>query len=143
MKRPSPVAAPLSPAHAALLADLRKVEEVLRANHATDQAAVRVCLDSTRKDMVEHFRAQEQHSSMDTIQRQQPYLATAIHRLAEDHRVLRESLDALIAEVAATPALDEALTDRIRAWIGRVRRHEAREIDFLQDAVDQDIGEKD
>jgi hypothetical protein len=126
-----------------LLEHLRKLEAAVSPHAATCPATLHACLGATRSDMVEHFRAQEQHGSMDTIERQQPYLATAIHRLAEDHHALTEAHAALMDATANATALDDALRANVRAWIARVRRHEAREIDFLQDAVDQDIGEKD
>jgi hypothetical protein len=134
---------PLTRAHAALLEDLRKLELALNANPPPVMAELRIRLVATRDNMVEHFRAQEQNSSMESIERQQPYLETAIHRLADEHRSLAASLDALIREATRAAALAATLRDQLRAWIGQVRRHEAHEVDFIQDAIDLDIGTKD
>jgi len=140
-KTETSVAQPLSRVHAALLEDLRRLEDVARGN--TDQilAALRACLGAARRDIAEHFRAQEQSGYLDTIQKQQPRLAPAIHRLAEEHRQLTQALEALMGEAAVATVLGDGLRAQIHDWIGRVRRHEAaHETDFIQEAFGRDIG---
>jgi hypothetical protein len=134
---------PLTRAHAALLEDLHKLEQALSAASPPNMPEFCACLAATRTDVTEHFRAQEQCSFMDTVQRQQPHLEPAIHRLAAEHRELTASLDALLNEVVVSGTLGNGLRGKLTDWIERVRRHEAHEVDFIQDVVDCDIGTKD
>ena len=144
MEKPeSLVAKTASRAHAALLADLRILETAVNAQPAPAVAELRAYLSTTRIDLAEHFRTQEHDGDMDTIQTQQPRLAPAIHQLADEHHELTHGLDTLIAEAAAARTLNAALCTKVRDWIGRVRRHEIHEVDFIQDAFDRDIGVKD
>jgi hypothetical protein len=49
----------------------------------------------------------------------------------------------LVAEARAVTALDEPFRGKVRAWGERVRQHEARENDLVQDAFNWDIAAED
>jgi hypothetical protein len=139
----SAVAETLNRAHAALLEDLQKLDDAASARADLCLAELRSCLGVTRTHIAEHFRVEEQDGYMDTVQRQQPRLTWTIHQLAVEHGELTHSLDALIAEATTATMLGDALREKVREWIGRLRLHEIRETDFVQDAVNLDIGVKD
>jgi hypothetical protein len=137
----SQVAKSASRAYAALVCDLRTLERAARANPPAAELHAYLC--TTRSDLAEYFRSPEETGDIEAIQDQQPRLAPAIDRLVEEHRELTQALDALIAECAAARTLTEALRSKVRDWIGQARRVETHEVDFIQDAVDRDIGIKD
>lgn len=128
-------------AHAALLDDLRKLEEAARM--ASDIVELRVQLGATKTHLTAHFRFEEEHGYMDAVREQAPRLQHAIERLAAEHRELTESLADLIAQNAATPNVEDRLREQIPAWVKRVRRHEAREDDVVYEAFNRDIGPED
>ena len=133
----------LSRAHAALLNDLRKLEEAERPASKTGLPALRARLDGTRAHIVEHFRFEEQNGYMDTVRTHEPRLERVIDELAEDHCRLLDSLDALIRETAMAASTNETITAKVTEWIGEVRRHEAQENRLVQDAFNMDIGPED
>jgi hypothetical protein len=137
------VAEALGRAHAALLEDLRKLEEVVHAISDARLAELRARLGVTRMHLTEHFRFEEQSGYMDVVRKREPRLERAVQQLADEHGQLRQTLDALIGELGSATHLDEALREKIPAWIKQVREHETRENDLVQDAFDLDIGAED
>ena len=137
------VAEALGRAHVALLSDLRGLEQAIHPSSAEGQAALRARLGATSAHLTKHFRSEEQNGYMDVIRTREPRLERTIQQLAEEHGQLRQSLDVLVEEVGAATSLDDALRDHIREWIARVRRHEERENDLVQDAFNLDISAED
>jgi hypothetical protein len=133
----------LGRAHAALLNDLRQLAEAVRPASAEGLPDLRAGLDATRRHILEHFRFEEQNGYLDAVRKREPRLDRTVAQLAEEHRQLAESLDALIARAGAATHLDDTLREVVRGWIGRVRRHERCENDLVQDAFDSDIGPED
>jgi hypothetical protein len=133
----------LGRAHAALLENLRRLEEATRPGSAEGLAELCARLTATQVYLLEHFRFEEQDGYMDVVRKREPRLERAVQELAEEHRQLAQSLAALLAR--ARPALGpgHSIREAVRDWVERVRRHEARENDLVQNAFGVDIGAED
>ncbi|HLN32229.1 MAG TPA: DUF2267 domain-containing protein [Gemmataceae bacterium] len=130
-------------AHAALLEDLGKLEEAARADSGEGLAKLRTRLDVTRAHVTEHFRFEEQNGYMDAVRKREPRLERTIQQLAAEHRQVAESLEQLVEQAAVATSLTDPFREEIRGWVDRVRQHEARENDVVQDAFYQDISAED
>jgi hypothetical protein len=137
------VAETLKQGHVTLLADLRELEQAIRPSSRKSLAELRAQLGAARAHLTEHFRFEEQNGYMDAVREREPRLERTIHQLAEEHVQLRQSLDALIGEAGAATGLSDTLREEVREWIERVRRHEMRENDLIQDAFNLDLGAED
>jgi uncharacterized coiled-coil DUF342 family protein len=137
------IAVALGQAHVALLRDLRELEEATRIPSKENLPALRDRLWATQAHLVEHFRLEEQNGYMDAVRKREPRFERTIQQLAEEHGQLKESLNALIRETEKVKSWDNALREAIHEWIERVRSHEARETDLVQDAFNLDIGAED
>ena len=137
------VAEALRRAHAVLLEDLRRLDEATHPASGEGLAELRARLDVTQEHITEHFRFEEQNGYMHAVRAREPRLERAIHQLAEEHRQLARSLEALIERARDTTSLDDRFRDEVREWVERVRQHEARENDIVQDAFNLDIGAED
>jgi len=133
----------LGRAHAALLDDLRKLEESVDLPSGNGLAEVRTRLTATATHIAQHFRYEEQGGYMETLRKREPRLELAIQHLAQEHRLLSQSLDALRESAATATEVDDLLRGHIQRWVNHVRQHETRENDLVQDAYNQDIGAKD
>jgi hypothetical protein len=87
-----------------------------------------------------HFAVEERNGWMDQALKREPRLDHAIRAVHEEHLELVHSLGTLIDEAEAVEELDEAFRDKLRRWIHRVRDHEARENEILEDAFVEDLG---
>jgi hemerythrin len=130
----------LREAHEALLVDMEKLEKTARDTGQDSLARLRPCLRVTRAHVVAHFRFEEESGYMDKVRQREPRLERAVQQLAEEHRQLTQSLDAILAEANAAPAMTDALRDGIREWVECMRNHETRENHLVQEAFDFDIG---
>jgi hypothetical protein len=137
------VAEALTRAHAVLLDDLTKLEEVAGSAPEEALADLRLRLGATHRHVAEHFRFEEQNGYLDVVRKRDPRLDRAILQLAEEHRDLRRSLDALILEVGAAARLDDSLRGKVQEWVRSIREHETRENDLVQDAFNLDIAAED
>lgn len=137
------VAEALSRAHTALLDDLRKLEAAVGPASESGLLELRDRLGATHAHVTEHFRFEEQNGYMDVVRKREPRLERTIQHLAEEHRQLAGSLDSLIGEANKSTSLGELLRNEVREWIERVRLHESRENDLIQDAFNLDIGAED
>jgi hypothetical protein len=142
MTEPS-VAEALSQAHATLLDDLRELEEAARPAAGDGLAALCARLGATQARLTEHFRFEEHDGYMHAVRERVPRLERTIQHLADEHGQLAQSLDDLLRESAAATSLAEPLRRQVRAWIERVRHHEARENDVVHEAFNRDIGTMD
>jgi len=136
------VAEALGRAHVALLADMKALGQAVRPSE-NDLAKLRSRLGSTRTNITEHFRFEEQNGYLDVVRKREPRLEREIHQLAEEHGQLSKSLDALIGKARTATSLGDSLRDETRQWIEQVRKHEVHENDVVQDAFDLDIGAED
>jgi hypothetical protein len=143
MRREIAVAESLSQAHAALLAELRELEQAVHPSSGESLAELRARLGEARADIIKHFRFEEQNGYMDVVRKREPRLEWNIQQLADGHRQLADSLDGLVQESGTATKLGDTLLQEIRAWIERLRQHEAREDDLVQDALNLDFGTED
>jgi hypothetical protein len=133
----------LEQAHKELLEDLRILEILARSPEKEGRNEVGTHLEAVREHLTRHFRFEEEHGYMEGLRKRDPRLDRAIDQLLGEHRSLAQSLEALCAEAEAAPSLDESFCDRVRAWVGAVRAHEARENLFVEDAYNVDIAAED
>jgi hypothetical protein len=137
------VAEALGQAHVALLADLRELEQAVRPSSGEGLPDLRARLGATHTHITEHFRFEEQNGYMDAVRKREPRLERTVQQLAEEHRQLARSLEVLIEQARAATSLDDPFREEVRGWVERVRRHEVRENDVVQDAFNLDIGAED
>ena len=143
MEKPTTASADdLGRAHASLLADLRKLEQVLQADPGVSYLTLnlRDRLVAMRSHITEHFGFEERNGWMDAVRKQEPRLEHAIQQILEEHRHLVQSLDTLIEEADAATKLEDLLRQKVLRWIQRVREHEASENELLEDAFVEDLG---
>ena len=133
----------LKQAHVVLARDLRELEQASQCSSSGDLDGLRAQLGATHAHVTEHFRFEEQNGYMDAVRKREPRLERIIRELAEEHSQLRSSLEELIGEARVTSSLGGLLRERIRTWVKRVRQHEMRENDVVQDAFNLDIGAED
>jgi hypothetical protein len=144
MENPDPpIAEAISHAHTALLRDLKALEVVARRASTNGLETLRTRLETTRAHIVEHFRFEEEDGYMDAVRKLEPRLARAVEQLAEEHRQLLDSLDALRREIATMPSANEAVAAKVTSWVQKVQQHEARENHLVQDTFGLDIGTED
>jgi hypothetical protein len=129
----------LGRAHAALLADLRELEQAVRPDSGESLVGLRARLGATHAHVTEHFRFEEEDGYMDAVRKREPRLERSVQQLAEEHAQLRRLLEAIIGGAGAAASLGDALREEIRGWTECVRRHEARENDLVQGAFNLDI----
>jgi iron-sulfur cluster repair protein YtfE (RIC family) len=137
------IAEALGKAHVALLTDLGGLDQAVHTSSEEGLVALRARLEATSANLTKHFRSEEQNGYMDVIRKREPRLERTIQQLAEEHGQLRQSLDALIEEAGAATGVDDALRNHIRELIARVRQHEIRENDLVQEAFNLDISAED
>jgi hypothetical protein len=137
------VAEALGQAHRTLLADLVELEQAVFPSSGESLAELRAQLGEVHAHVTEHFRFEEQNGYLDSVRKREPRLERTVQQLAEEHGQLRQSLDALIREARAATSLGHTLRDEVREWIERVRQHESRENDLVQDAFNLDISAED
>jgi hypothetical protein len=142
-KKDVSVAAALGRAHAALLNDLRRLEEAARPPSGAGPADLGVRLAATQAHLTQHFRFEEHDGYMDAVRKRELRLERTVQQLADEHRELAQSLEALLQQARGTGEPDDKLCDAVRAWVGRVRGHEARENALIQHAFNVDIGAED
>jgi hypothetical protein len=138
-----PVAEALGRAHTALLDDLRWLEEAACPPPGDGPSELETRLAATQGHVTDHFRFEEQDGYMDALRTSQPHLERAIGQLAEEHRDLAAALAALLEQAREVRHLHGKASAAVREWIGRVRRHEARENQLVQEAFNRDIGTDD
>jgi hemerythrin-like domain-containing protein len=133
----------LCQAHATLLHDLAKLEEAVEPTSEESLAQLLSRLAAARSHLARHFHFEERNGYMDAVRKREPRLERTIQLLAEEHGELMASLETLIEQAKAATSLDDPCRDKVRKWVGRVRRHEVREGELVQDAFNQDIAAED
>jgi hemerythrin len=133
----------LTQAHEALGEDLEKLEAAVRPDSRENLAELCARLGATLAHITEHFQFEEQNGYMDVVRKREPHLQREIGHLAEEHRQLTQSLNAVIRQAATTTTISEALREQVRAWVQHLRQHETRENEVVQDAFNLDISAED
>jgi hemerythrin-like domain-containing protein len=130
----------LALAHAALLKDIRKLEESISSSEK-DPAAVCTLLKEIKEHVSEHFKFEEKGGYMDQVRKHHPNKEGVIQKLYMEHGHLRQSLDGLVEE--AKKPLDDGFREIVRAWIERIRQHETQENTLIQETLNLEIGDQD
>lgn len=144
MERTLPsIAEQLSRAHAALLYDLGKLEESVRKPTATNEESARQHLRRIQKELIEHFRCEEENGYMEAIRKRDPNKEKAIAELEAEHRQLAGDLELLIRTTSEGLSHCPAFGENVSAWIKSVRRHEAKENAFVQESFNLDVNAED
>jgi hypothetical protein len=130
-------------AHRLLEENLRRLEEISQPNSAANLDDLRSRLSKTYTYVCEHFRLEEQDCFADDLRQNDARFQRLAQDLIDEHRELRQALDLLHAEAVTASRVDEALRGKIRHWIERIRSHEFRENDLIQDAFESDMGAQD
>jgi hypothetical protein len=66
--------------------------------------------------------------------------ASGPQRLLEEHRPMIEVLDVLVREATMVDRIGDDFRRRVAEWAELLRRHEAEENTFVEDAFNQEIG---
>jgi hypothetical protein len=130
----------LDHAHASLMRHLQALEDAARGEGGLTPLNVGNRLAAARKQVTEHFACEEKNGWTDVVLKREPRLEHAIGHLLDEHRELAQSLDTLIDEAGTIQPLDNVFREKVLRWIERVRDHEAREIELLEDAFVKDLG---
>lgn len=140
--RTSPTEA-LRQAHATLLGDLRMLEEAVRSPSRRDSADLSARLMAVREHLTEHFRFEEQNGYMASVLTREPRLERTVQQLLNQHRQLKQALDALIEEINTGSNPNNTMGEKIHAWVEQVRQHESRENVLVEDAFNFDVSAED
>jgi len=130
----------LSQAHDTLLRDLHGLGQVIQPDAEANIIDLRSRLATTFFDVSDHFHLEEQGGYLDDMQVREPRLQREIAELRDQHCEMLDALANLRDQAAVASELDDVLRLKVRAWIDRLLKHEARENDVIQDAVDSDFG---
>jgi hypothetical protein len=130
----------LGRAHVSLLDDLRTLEQAFHLGPEASGLNVLNRLMTTHSHITDHFGFEEQSGWTDAVRKQEPRLEHAIQNLVDEHRELVQSLDTLIEEAEAQNKLGDVFYQKVQRWIERVREHETRENELLEDAFVEDLG---
>jgi hypothetical protein len=133
------VVALLGAAHRVLMRDLQGLEEMTQGA-APDPAAMTARLDEVRQHLADHFRFEEHNGYMQAVLARAPHLARKVEQLGAEHGTVARDLAALLHEARSSAALDDAFLAKVRAWLDRVRDHEARENILVEDAFNREFG---
>lgn len=121
-------------AHTDLLRDLQELEKANGSGSRESPAELGARLGRLRTHLNEHFRFEEEGGYMAPVLKEEPRFGPVIQELLAEHGQMSKLLDALVQEVTSTRSLQEALREKIRAWVGQVRHHENRENQLVQEA---------
>jgi hypothetical protein len=143
MEKKNSIGEALNRAQVVLLENVQKLEEAVGPESGETLEEVCTRLRATQTQVTRHFRLEEKNGFLTDVAEREPRLDRAVEHLVAEHRELAQSLDTLVRKARATSVLDNALREAIRGWIARLRDHEARETDLIQDAFTVDLGAED
>ncbi|MCS7046010.1 MAG: hemerythrin domain-containing protein [Gemmataceae bacterium] len=129
-------------AHRRLANDLQALEEAVRPG-AANLEALRSSLAATYTHVCDHFHGEEHHGYLTEVRRRAPHLEHDVVELQQEHRQLRMALDDLLAKARLAKKWEEALAESARDWLHRLRRHESKENQVVQDAFNRDFSAED
>jgi iron-sulfur cluster repair protein YtfE (RIC family) len=124
----------LEQAHRDLLSDLQHLKEAVRSGFRESPTGLGTCLRELQTHLADHFRFEEQDGYLAPVLKEEPRFGPVIEELLAEHRQLTQALDALLQEIRNACILPDDFGERIRAWVKRVRHHEARENALVQEA---------
>jgi hypothetical protein len=121
-------------AHTDLLRDLQDLEKAVGARSPEGPADLVTRLGKVRTHLLDHFLFEEEGGYMAPVLKEEPRFVAEAKELLAEHRQMARTLDSLIKEVGQAPTVQHDLWERVRAWVGQVRHHEARENHLVQEA---------
>jgi len=124
----------LHDAHTTLLRDLQQLEKAVGPTSGEGPAVLGARLGKVRTHLTDHFRFEEEGGYMAPVLKEEPRFSGEIQELLAEHGQMAQDLDAIIEEVGAGPTVQDVSRRKIHAWVGKVRRHEARENDLVDEA---------
>jgi hypothetical protein len=126
-------------AHAALLVDLRHLEEIARMvpGGPTELLAR---LIATRDHLAAHFRFEEKDGYMDAVRKSEPRLEHVVAQLGVEHGQLMKTMDRLVTRASRAEKPDDKLRGDVLQWLDQIRNHEHRENELVEDAFNTDLG---
>ena len=124
----------LHDAHTALLRDLQELEKAVASTSSAGSAELGSRLGKVRTHLADHFRFEEEGGYMAAVLKEEPRFSAQTQELLAEHSQMAQALDAIIAEVGREPTVQDVSRQKIRAWVGKVRHHETRENDLVQEA---------
>jgi hemerythrin-like domain-containing protein len=124
----------LHDAHTALLRNLQELEKAVAPTSSESPRELGSLLGKLRTHLAEHFRFEEEGGYMAAVLKEEPRLTAEVQELFREHSQMAQTLDAIIEEVGREPTVQDVSRQKIRAWIGKVRHHETRENDLVQEA---------
>jgi iron-sulfur cluster repair protein YtfE (RIC family) len=124
----------LHEAHTDLLRDLQELEQAVGAGSRESPAELSTRLGKVRMHLADHFCFEEEGGYMAPVLKEEPRLGRVIQELLAQHGQMAQALDALIQEVQRAPTAQAVPREKIQAWVGQVRHHEARENQLVQEA---------
>lgn len=107
-------------------------------------AELKAAIKMLRKKLAEHFAFEEQEDGgyMRIVTSARPTLKSKVDRLRADHNAILASLDDLLGQRKGAQSA-AALRSAFVAAMRTLRRHEAKEMDLVQQAVLDDLGSGD
>jgi hemerythrin-like domain-containing protein len=120
--------------HTDLLRELQNLEKAVDSRSCEGPTALGIRLARIQTDLTEHFHFEEEGGYMASVLREEPHFGPVAEKLLAEHTQLAQALDALIQEVGEAPALQDLAREKIRAWVARVRHHEASENHLVLEA---------
>jgi hypothetical protein len=124
----------LAATHRLILEDVEDLEEKIAPERQATPAQVSDRLTALRTHLTEQFRHEEQGGYAQEVLTQAPQQERVVRKLLDEHADLTKAVDELVEQARAEESLDEALREKVRAWIRRLRDHESQENALLEDA---------
>jgi hypothetical protein len=124
----------LHEAHTDLLRDLLELERAAGLGSREAPEALGARLGRVRTHLTDHFRFEEEGGYMAPVLREEPRFARLVEELLAEHGQMAQTLDALIQEVDRARTWQDVPREKVRVWVGRVRQHESRENQLVQEA---------
>ena len=124
----------LHDAHTTLLRDLQELEKAVSPTSSEGPGELGSRLGKVRTHLADHFRFEEEGGYMAPVLKEEPRFHAQIQELLAEHGQMAQALDAIIEEVGREPAVPDVSRQKVRVWVGQVRRHETRENDLVQEA---------
>jgi hypothetical protein len=124
----------LHDAHTSLLRDLQELEKAVGPTSSEGPAELGSRLGKVRTHLADHFRFEEEGGYMAPVLKEAPRFRAEIQELLAEHSQMAQALDAILQEVGREPAVADVSRQKIHVWVSKVRHHETRENDLVQEA---------
>jgi hypothetical protein len=121
-------------AHTDLFRDLQELEKAVGPGSQESPAELTTRLGKVRAHLADHFRFEEEGGYMAPVLEEEPRFGSLAQELLAEHSQMAQALDALLQEVTGAPTVQDVSRQKVRAWVGQVRHHEARENNLVQEA---------